>query len=197
MSLSSQRDLSLDSVPLLVQTTMEKSSIIEAAPGGQTGRPYRRQKWYSLRGKDVSYVSVDDGYDTSSETSSLNEGVVNAHHNVFEAPEAQEIYKFVDGFEGAHRFQPDATWSAEEEKKLIRRVSRRFWSLTHHSIDTNPFTAGLAHCFAGMHHVLRSAARQRQYRPSTIRQHAQYVHRDRSLTSYGLTFLRGSRPDNE
>lgn len=101
----------------------EKTGIVEDFP--TEPRPDRRHKWYSLRGKDVSYVSVDDGYYTSSETSSLNDDVVDAHHNVFEAPEAQDIYKLVEGFESAHRFQPDATWSAEEEKQLIRRVCNR------------------------------------------------------------------------
>jgi hypothetical protein len=66
---------------------------------------------------------VDEGYTTSSETSSLSDNTVNNHHNVFAAPEGVDIYKLVDGFEGTHRFKPDATWDAQDEKKLVKRVS--------------------------------------------------------------------------
>ena len=98
----------------------DKTGVVEAF--ASTTQPTRRPRWFSLHGKDVSYVSVDAGYSTGSETSSLNEDIVDAHHNVFEAPEAQDIYKLVEGFESAHRFQADATWTPDEEKKLVRRV---------------------------------------------------------------------------
>ena len=42
--------------------------------------------------------------------------------NVFEASEATEIYKMIDGFEGAHRFGQSATWTQEEERTLVRTV---------------------------------------------------------------------------
>jgi hypothetical protein len=103
-----------------------KEGFVEAFPAGVSTTPLRRPKWYHLFGKDVSHVPVDDGYLTGSETSSLDENTVNNHHNVFAAPEAVDIYKLVDGFEGTHRFEPSATWDTQEEKKLVRRV----WPLT-------------------------------------------------------------------
>lgn len=100
-----------------------KEGVVEAFPSGAaTSKPAKPQKWYHLFGKDISHVSVDAGYETSSETSSLDELVVKNTHNVFEAPEATEIYKLVEGFEGTHRFDPSATWTQEEEKTLVRRV---------------------------------------------------------------------------
>jgi hypothetical protein len=105
----------------------DKEGIIEAFPTGQvTVRQRKPQKWYHLFGKDVSYVPVDAGLEGSSETSSLDDSVVQNTNNPYEAPEAADIYKLVDGFEGTHRFDPSATWTQEEEKRLVRRVCRIF-----------------------------------------------------------------------
>lgn len=82
------------------------------------------RKWWQIGGKDISYVSIDAGYDvepSASESSSISEANKDAA-NVFVAPEAVELYKPVEGFEGAHRFDPSAQWSQEEENKLVRRV---------------------------------------------------------------------------
>lgn len=35
-----------------------------------------------------------------------------------------KFYVPIDTYEGRHRYDPTAQWSAEEEKKLVRRVSR-------------------------------------------------------------------------
>lgn len=99
-----------------------KEGVVESFPSSRPREPAKPPKWYHLFGKDISHVSVDAGYDTSSETSSLDESTVRPDHNVFEAPEATEIYKLVEGYEGTHRFDPSATWPAEEEKKLVGRV---------------------------------------------------------------------------
>lgn len=103
-----------------------KDEIIETAPP-EVGLTQRQQpsRWFRWFGKDVSYVSIDEGYDTSSETSSLDEHEINNSRNVFQSPEAAGIYKLVDGYEGAHRFQPDATWTPEEEQKLVRTLDWR------------------------------------------------------------------------
>jgi hypothetical protein len=48
------------------------------------------------------------------------------HHHVFAKPEVAEYWRGVyekAQYEGRHRFDPDITWSAEEEKKLRRKVS--------------------------------------------------------------------------
>lgn len=110
---------------------MDKTAVLENFPSGlETGNSnirHRRQpqKWWKFGGRDVAYVSVDDGLDQkSSETSSLsNQSDTGKNvNNVFESPEALEIYKPVAGFEGTHRFDVKATWSPQEEKTLVRRV---------------------------------------------------------------------------
>ncbi|CZR31609.1 uncharacterized protein FPRO_02154 [Fusarium proliferatum ET1] len=100
-----------------------KEGLAESHPAGDfTTQPVKRYRWYHLFGKDVSHVPVDEGYSTGSDTASLHSEIVNSHHNVFAAPEAVDIYKIVDGFEGAHRFEPSATWESQEEEKLVRRL---------------------------------------------------------------------------
>jgi hypothetical protein len=115
---------------------MEKTDGIEAYPEDYNLRQRRQQqqvptrKWWQLGGKDFSFVSVEQGYedvssgsDTASRSSSNHAVVVN-RDNVYVAPEAVELYKPVEGFEGTHRFDPNASWSEEDEKRLVRRVSR-------------------------------------------------------------------------
>lgn len=97
---------------------------IGAEPSSERLDP-RPRKWWHFGGKDTAFVSVDAGYETRSEASSTEDLVKNVD-NVFVAPEAMELYKPIEGFEGTHRFDPSATWSAEEEKKLVRRVSIAF-----------------------------------------------------------------------
>ncbi len=120
---------------------MDKAGLAEAFPSQEhtktkAKKPAQPEKWWKLFGKDVSHVSVDVGYDGRSETSSLETSdLVKNVDNVFEAPEATEIYKPIAGFEGSHRFDPSATWTEAEEKTLVRRVrmSRRRRSLVSDS----------------------------------------------------------------
>jgi hypothetical protein len=101
-----------------------KEGLVEAFPSNhRTVEPVKRPKWYHLWGKDISYVSVDAGHEPESETSSVDEGAVKNTDSVFESAEASEIYRPVEGFEGTHRFDATATWTPEEEKKLVRKVS--------------------------------------------------------------------------
>jgi hypothetical protein len=100
-----------------------KGQLAESYPTGESvTQPTKRRKWYYLFGKDVSHVPVDEGYSTGSDTASLHTDTMSNYHNVFAPPEAVDIYKIVDGFEGAHRFEPSATWESQEEEKLVRRV---------------------------------------------------------------------------
>lgn len=83
------------------------------------------RKWWQLGGKDFSHVSVDAGYQTGSETSSFSDadsGVIKNQNNVYEDKDAAELYKPIEGYEGAHRFVPNATWTQEEEQALVRKV---------------------------------------------------------------------------
>jgi hypothetical protein len=110
---------------------MDKAGVIESFPSGVESntsgeiRQRRRQtKWWQFGGKDVSYVSVDEGLEKKSETESESDAssLVKNVNNVYESPEAINIYKPVEGFEGTHRFDPSAEWSPQEEKVLVRRV---------------------------------------------------------------------------
>ncbi|EXJ54203.1 hypothetical protein A1O7_09540 [Cladophialophora yegresii CBS 114405] len=107
---------------------MEKSieSGIIASPVESTHehpRKLRPRKWWKLGGQDQSHVSVDADIEPDSETSSKDgDNLVRNVNNVFEAPEAAEIYKPTAKFEGSHRFDPSAAWEPEEEKRLVRRL---------------------------------------------------------------------------
>ncbi|OAL32679.1 hypothetical protein AYO20_07837 [Fonsecaea nubica] len=112
---------------------MDKSVESQVVPSTvernkEATRKPRQRKWWQLGGKDISHVSVDADVDLDSETSSFEQNgnsLVKNVNNVFEAPEATEIYKPIEGFEGTHRFDPSAEWSPEEEKALVRRLDWR------------------------------------------------------------------------
>lgn len=94
----------------------------------------RTQPWWKLGGKDYSHVSIDDGLLTS-ETSSLDsddDRIVKKRNSVFQAAEAVDLYKPVEGYEGSHRFDPKTTWTEQEEKALVRKVSTPFSILFTH-----------------------------------------------------------------
>lgn len=102
-----------------------------------TRRVAKPQKWWKIGGQDVSHVSVDIDTKSESETSSIDQSgshLVRNVNNVFEAAEATEIYKPIKGFEGTHRFDPNATWTNEEEAALVRRVCSSRYSRKLHLI---------------------------------------------------------------
>lgn len=116
----------------------DKIGVVEAFP--RSGEPTAREipkprPWWKLGGKDYSYVSVNAGYDLPSETASVDksddESLVKNIDNVWDAPEATELYKPIEGFEGTHRFDPSATWTKAEEKALVRRVLPILSLFTH------------------------------------------------------------------
>ena len=107
-----------------------KDVQIEAFPNSDRSnspdheRGVRREKWWQFSKKDFSHVPIDIGSGSKGSSSSdLSDiGVVKNVNNVYEAAEATELYKPVEGYEGSHRFDPNATWSKQEEQKLVRRV---------------------------------------------------------------------------
>ena len=111
---------------------MDKSAIIEAplvsdfsndrAPGQVESPP-----WWKIGGQDYSYVSIDGDKTVvasppSSSEESLDETLVRKRNSVFQSPEAFEIYKPDESYEGFHRFDPSFVWTKEEEKALVKRV---------------------------------------------------------------------------
>lgn len=59
-----------------------------------------------------------------------------ADDSVFNNAKAFDIYKPIDKYEGRHRFDPRATWSEAEEKKLVRRVSQPMGHATTDVLDS-------------------------------------------------------------
>ena len=89
----------------------------------------RHAPWWKFGGVDQSFVPSHQQKSASSLASSQEEDELNYDHNVvgsvFSDSRAKEFYKPIEKYEGRHRFDMHATWSDEEEKALVRRVS---WS---------------------------------------------------------------------
>lgn len=91
------------------------------------GPRLRANPWWRFGGKDQSFVPVNAPSTTKSTRSSsdedehANESTI--YGSVFSDSRAQEFYKPIEKYEGRHRFDMHATWSEDEEKKLVRRVS--------------------------------------------------------------------------
>jgi hypothetical protein len=86
--------------------------------------PTKTKPWWKFGGKDYSFVSVNAGYtSTASSSETKLESTEKLGRNVYETDEAKDIYKPIQGYEGAHRFDPQFKWSPEEEKRLVKTVS--------------------------------------------------------------------------
>lgn len=90
----------------------------------------RPSKWWKFGGADRSFVPIQTQPSKSSLTSSQEDvygyDETNSDNTVFSDARAAELYKPMEKYEGRHRFDVRATWSEEEEKKLVRRVSFNF-----------------------------------------------------------------------
>lgn len=89
----------------------------------------RSKRWWQFGGKDVSFVTVDDGSSTGSVRSSITDIAsvqeINKGETVFGNEDTASFYKPDPSYEGAHRFDPNATWTAEEENQLVRKLDIR------------------------------------------------------------------------
>lgn len=83
--------------------------------------------WWRFGGRDRSYIPTRNEPSKSSQDSLTDprdiESENTADLSVFNDAKAYDIYKPIENYEGRHRFDPRATWSDGEEKKLVRRVS--------------------------------------------------------------------------
>lgn len=103
-----------------IKVPIEDGLHISARP-----EPVKRKPWWKLGGKDTSFVSVNAGYAVSSSSSdpdSKTSSVEDLGKHVWETEESKEIYKPIEGYEGAHRFDPSLKWTPEEEKRLVKSV---------------------------------------------------------------------------
>lgn len=90
-------------------------------------KPRRRFK-FRLGYTDQSWVPVDidENFDYTRKATSIDDFEHQSGHqqgSVFEDAEGAEFYKPIEKYEGRHRFVPDATWTPEEERRLVRTVS--------------------------------------------------------------------------
>jgi hypothetical protein len=111
------------------------SALNESGLHEVDAQPLKRRPWWKLGGKDYSFVSINTGYaksaiSTSSSDTKLD-SLENLGRNVYETEDTKEIYKPIEGYEGAHRFDPSFQWDPEEERKLVRTVSRPFPCVHH------------------------------------------------------------------
>jgi hypothetical protein len=110
----------------------------------------QRRPWWKLGGKDISFAPVDPDSVTTSNTGSVEDiettGLDNIHGSVFDDSGAAQFYQPIDKYEGKHRFDPNATWTPEEEQRLVRKVSsRRIHSLQQTlNLILNSLTGGSA-----------------------------------------------------
>ncbi|KAF4631038.1 hypothetical protein G7Y89_g7098 [Cudoniella acicularis] len=113
--------------------TKDSAGILEK--GGETlqvsSSSAPKRPWWTLGGKDVSFAAVDSDSVTTGSSGPLKEVLLDTpsdsdehNNNVFHDSAAAQFYQPVEKYEGRHRFDPHATWSAEEEQKLIRTLDR-------------------------------------------------------------------------
>ena len=82
--------------------------------------------WWKFGGHDRVFVPSGQGTSDTSLSSFRKlkeiESGNNNYDNVYSDPRAAEFYEPIEKYEGRHRFDPRASWSDEEERKLVRRV---------------------------------------------------------------------------
>lgn len=104
----------------------EERSHGSFTPPGQE-IPQKANSWWKFGGRDRIFVpSRLQGSESTFKDFQGDRTVDDDHNadgNVFSEPRAIEIYKPIEKYEGRHRFDLHATWSDEEEKRLVRRVS--------------------------------------------------------------------------
>ena len=149
--------MAIDAIGEAYSTSKEPVASVSVPHGSLV----KSRKWWQLGGRDYSHVAVDSGYETHSEVSLVSDGdseLVKNRNNVYEDKEAAAIYKPIEGYEGAHRFIPDATWTKEEEAALLSRVRIiGLWSRRELTV----LSAQLEDCTSCLSHVLRTTTRPR------------------------------------
>jgi hypothetical protein len=83
---------------------------------------YRRRKWWQLGGEDIIFVPVRNDGSRLSKSDFDTKVTETADGTVFSDSRTANVYAPIEKYEGAHRFDPKATWTEEEELALVRRV---------------------------------------------------------------------------
>ncbi|KAL9074122.1 MAG: hypothetical protein Q9161_002532 [Pseudevernia consocians] len=86
----------------------------------------RANSWWKFGGRDRTFVPSRLHGSKSSFKDFQGDRTVGDDHNAdgsaFSDPGAVEIYKPIEKYEGRHRFDLHATWSGDEEMRLVRRI---------------------------------------------------------------------------
>ena len=82
----------------------------------------RTRKWWHLGGEDIIFVSVRNDASGSNKGDFDTNVTKTADGSVFDDVRTADVYAPIERYEGAHRFDPKATWTKEEELSLVRRV---------------------------------------------------------------------------
>ena len=118
MTLSTDRDLAI--------VSGEEPSYGSFTPTEQE-IPRRANAWWNFGGRDRIFIPSRLKGSESTFKDFQGDRTVESDHNldgsVFSDPRAIETYKPIESYEGRHRFDVHATWSDEDEKRLVRRVS--------------------------------------------------------------------------
>ncbi|KAF6221656.1 hypothetical protein HO133_001624 [Letharia lupina] len=117
MSSSSDKDLA-------VVSGEERSQGSFTPPEQET--PRKANSWWRFSGRDRIFVPSRLQGSKSTFKDFQGDRTIdddhNADGNVFSDPRAVDIYKPIEKYGGRHRLDLHATWSDEEEKKLVRRL---------------------------------------------------------------------------
>lgn len=105
--------------PAVSSRSTGSDSIAPASPA--------RRLWWKWGGEDISFAPVDQGSSTTSDTKrddleTGTTGLVNVKGSVFDDSSAAQFYEPPEKYEGRHRFDPKATWTPDEERRLVRAV---------------------------------------------------------------------------
>ncbi|KAL9612353.1 MAG: hypothetical protein Q9167_003040 [Letrouitia subvulpina] len=100
-----------------VSTYSEKDSQDDSGVRYQASA-FRASPWWKFGGRDRIFIPIRE------ETSEIHpeDGGIAADESVFSNVKARDIYKPIDKYEGRHRFDVNATWTDDEEKKLVQRT---------------------------------------------------------------------------
>jgi hypothetical protein len=82
----------------------------------------RARKWWQLGGEDIVFVPVRNDGSGSSKGDFDTVVTKTAEGSVFNDSRTADVYAPIEKYEGAHRFDPKATWTEAEELSLVRRV---------------------------------------------------------------------------
>lgn len=100
-----------------------------------------------MTSSDPEYSSDSNKSQTKVTAESVSPKNLYGDGDTFAVGGSAELYEPIPEYEGRHRYDPTAEWTAKEEKKLVRRVDI-FFLLLHLLLTPYSWTSESAHGFA-------------------------------------------------